>query len=78
MPKPAVTCKNDGCKTPADGGKGYCSRHYRAWRRGKLAKPRYKTCRTEGCRKPMVERGRCAEHYARDYAKKGAAEALPA
>jgi hypothetical protein len=75
MAKASSGCKAEGCKKPVDGGKGYCTRHYRAWRRGGLPKPRYKTCRAEGCRKPIAGRGRCAEHFARDYPGKQAASA---
>ena len=73
-------CKHDGCKQQATGGKGYCRRHYAAWKRGGLPKGRYKTCRVEGCRKAIVGRGRCQEHMARDYPGKrtGAAEETPA
>jgi len=47
--------------------KGYCRKHYMSWRRGKLGKKqRYNTCSKEGCRKPTVAGGVCAEH------KKGA------
>ena len=73
MPNPSVACKHEGCKRPSDGGKGYCARHYAAWKRGKLPKARYTTCRVEGCRKPTAARGRCAEHFARDYPGKQAA-----
>ncbi len=76
MPNVAATCKHEGCGKPADGGKGYCRRHYAAWRRGELPKARYKTCQAEGCRKRAFRRGRCEEHFARDYpGKKGAAAA---
>lgn len=61
------TCKKEGCKSSDSGGKGYCRRHYAAWRRGELAKPRRKSCKQDGCRKPMIDRGRCAEHLARDF-----------
>ena len=40
-------CRTTGCKQTANGGKGYCSRHYAAWKRGGLPKSRYKTCRVE-------------------------------
>jgi len=75
-----ATCKHDGCTAAADGGKGYCVRHYRAWKRGKLPKARYDTCRAEGCHKHVAARGRCAEHFQRDYPGKRArrAEAAPA
>jgi hypothetical protein len=75
MPNTSVNCKHSDCKRSADGGKGYCARHYAAWKRGTLPKARFKTCRAEGCRKPVVARGRCAEHAARDYPGKRAAEA---
>ncbi|TMB56332.1 MAG: vegetative protein [Deltaproteobacteria bacterium] len=73
MPNPSVSCKHEGCEKPSDGGKGYCARHYAAWKRGRLPKARYKSCRIEGCRKPVTGRGRCAEHFARDYPGKQAA-----
>jgi len=73
MPNPSVSCKHEGCEKPSDGGKGYCARHYAAWKRGRLPKARYKSCRVEGCRKPVTGRGRCAEHFARDYPGKQAA-----
>ena len=69
---PAGKCKHTDCSQPDDGGKGYCRRHYAAWKRGALPKARYKTCRVEGCRKPIVARGRCEEHAARDYPGKHA------
>jgi hypothetical protein len=78
MPNPETECKHDGCTAKAGGGKGYCARHYAAWKRGKLAKGRYKTCRVEACRKPIVRRGRCEEHHARDYPGKAKADAQPA
>ena len=78
MPNASVTCKHSGCKQTANGGKGYCSRHYAAWKRGALAKAHYKTCRVEGCRKRIVARGRCDEHVARDYPGKRATTEAPA
>ena len=75
MPNVTVNCKHTDCSRPADGGKGYCARHYASWKRGALPKARYKTCRVEGCRKAVVARGRCAEHAARDYPGKRTAEA---
>ena len=56
--------------------KGYCERHYRQWRKGKLGKPRYGACNAESCRKPRVRRGLCAEHFAKEHpGKSKAAEA---
>jgi hypothetical protein len=74
MGDPQGTCKREGCKRTADGGKGYCRRDYAAWRRGKLPKARYKTCHAEGCRKRVLSRGRCEEHFARDYPGKRASQ----
>lgn len=67
-------CRHEGCARKADGGKGYCRRHYKAWRQGALPKARYKTCRIEGCRKRVTARGRCEEHFARDYPGKRSSE----
>ncbi len=61
-------CCAPKCKQPVR-AKGYCRKHYMAWRRGKIGKKhRYSICSKEGCRKPALLGGRCAEH------KKGAAE----
>jgi hypothetical protein len=77
MAKPSATCKHETCSKPATGGKGYCERHYAAWKRGQLPKARYKTCRIEGCHRKIAGRGRCEEHLARDFPGKraGATEA---
>ena len=72
MPNPSKNCKHEGCPHPANSGKGYCRRHHAAWKRGGMPKARYKTCRAEGCRKRMIARGRCEEHFARDYPGKSA------
>ena len=58
---PKGSCKLDGCAKPA-AGKGYCARHYKAWRRGTLPKARYKTCTHEACRKPRAIGSKCEEH----------------
>jgi hypothetical protein len=55
------TCKAESCEKEVV-GKGYCRSHYQQWKRGKLAKPRYKTCVEEGCRKPQVAAARCEAH----------------
>ena len=78
MPKRSTSCKHEGCTQPADGGKGYCGRHYARWRRGALPKGRYKTCRVESCRMRVVARGRCEEHFARDYPGKRVPQAAEA
>ena len=59
-------CCVEKCKQEVR-AKGYCRKHYMNWRRGKLGtKHRYRICSKEGCRKPTVAGGVCAEH------KKGA------
>ena len=78
MATAAKDCKLENCARPANGGKGYCTRHYAAWKRGELPKSRFKTCRAEGCHKRVAARGRCEEHFARDYpGKRTAATAEP-
>ena len=55
-------CCVEKCKQPLR-AKGYCRKHYAAWRRGKLGKKqRYKICSKEGCRKPATIHGLCEEH----------------
>ncbi len=55
-------CKFESCAREA-AGKGYCTRHYKQWRQGKLPKGRYKICTAEGCRKPRAATGsKCEEH----------------
>jgi hypothetical protein len=63
---PAVTdgpaCRTEGCKQPVR-AKGYCRKHYIAWRRGAVGDHhRYKICSKEGCRQPRAKAGFCAEH----------------
>jgi hypothetical protein len=50
------TCKAEACEKDVV-GKGYCRRHYDAWKRGGLPKARYATCKTAGCRKRQVKAG---------------------
>ena len=71
------TCKSSDC-TQGVRAKGYCDRHYRQWRKGKLAKPRYTSCNAENCHKPRLRRGLCSEHYAKEYPGKAKAQAAAA
>jgi hypothetical protein len=57
------TCKAAGCEQDVR-GKGYCERHYRAWKRGKMPKPRFTRCNAEGCTKPATIRHLCETHHA--------------
>ena len=55
-------CTAPNCKQ-ALRAKGYCRKHYQAWRRGTLGgHHRYKTCTKEGCRKKREFGSLCAEH----------------
>ena len=52
----------DKCRQPVR-AKGYCRKHYIAWRRGETGDHhRYKICSKEGCRKPRAKGGLCDEH----------------
>ena len=72
---PKGNCKQEKCEGPAV-GKGYCKRHYRAWKLGKLPKARYKICTAEGCRKPRAAGAKCTEHV--PVTRKAKAEAAAA
>jgi hypothetical protein len=63
-----ATCKAENCDK-AIHAKGYCARHYRSWRKGKMGKPRYRTCVEEGCRKARVRRSLCLEHFNKKHAR---------
>jgi hypothetical protein len=55
-------CRVEGCKQPVR-AKGYCRKHYMAWRRGAVGDHhRYKICSKEACRKPRTKGGLCDEH----------------
>ena len=56
------SCRVEKCKQ-AVRAKGYCRKHYVAWRRGDIGDHhRYKVCSKEGCRKPRTKGGLCDEH----------------
>jgi hypothetical protein len=55
-------CRVEGCKQPLR-AKGYCRKHFVAWRRGDVGDHhRYKICTKEGCRKPRTKGSLCDEH----------------
>ena len=62
------TCKAEGCEKDVK-GKGYCERHYRAWRRGKMGKARYTPCRVDGCTEPATRRSFCPAHFESTHSK---------
>jgi hypothetical protein len=56
------TCTAAKCTLPLR-AKGYCRKHFMAWRRGKLgAHHQYKICTKEACRKKRAYGSLCAEH----------------
>ncbi len=59
-------CTVKDCKR-AYRAKGYCTVHYKKWRRGELEghRARYKLCSKEACRKPAGRGGVCAEHQSK-------------
>ena len=72
---PKGNCKSENCAREVV-GKGYCARHYKAWRQGKLPKGRYKICTAEGCRKPRAAVGsKCEEHAKKPASGEAAAAA---
>jgi hypothetical protein len=73
------TCKAASCDKDVR-AKGYCDRHYRAWRKGKMGKARHRSCNEKGCGKAAQRRGLCADHFAKQHTKAvpGAAAAAPA
>lgn len=79
---PAVTegpsCRADKCKQPVR-AKGYCRKHYVAWRRGEVGDHhRYKICSKEACRKPRTRGGLCDEHAGVAASEAAAAGGAPA
>ena len=69
MTEGKTQCRVEKCKRPYR-AKGYCSVHYKKWRRGELTKGRYKTCAQEACRKKRFQSGLCEEHYKAAFGKK--------
>jgi hypothetical protein len=62
------TCKAASCDKEVR-AKGYCDRHYRAWRKGTMGKPRHRSCNEKGCGKARSRRGLCVEHFAKQHGK---------
>jgi hypothetical protein len=61
-PSKRGACTAEKCTQPLR-AKGYCRKHFLAWRRGELgAHHHYKICSKEGCRKKRELGGLCAEH----------------
>jgi len=72
-PADGPKCKEAKCKQPVR-AKGYCRKHFMAWRRAELGKKHhYKVCSKEGCRKPRAHGGLCEEHSAKAKPAEGAA-----
>ena len=74
----AVVAKRGACTAEKCGqplrAKGYCRKHFRAWRRGELgAHHHYKICTKEGCRKKREFGSLCAEHAGKGAPAEGAA-----
>ncbi len=64
-------CSEAKCKQPVR-ARGYCRKHFIAWRRGELGKKhQYKICSKEGCRKPRVLGGLCARAQRQGRAGRG-------
>jgi hypothetical protein len=65
-------CTAEKCTRPLR-AKGYCRKHFLAWRREKLgAHHHYKICSKEACRKPREFGGLCAEHAGKGQPAEGA------
>jgi hypothetical protein len=63
--KKVEICKVKGCRLPVR-CKGYCAKHYQAWRRKKLKgtkKTGTKVCKVKGCNNKHYGKGYCRNHY---------------
>ena len=75
VPSKRGTCTAEKCTQPLR-AKGYCRKHFLAWRRGELgAHHQYKICSKEACRKKREFGGLCAEHAGKGQPAEGAAAA---
>ena len=65
-------CTAEKCAQPLR-AKGYCRKHFLAWRREELgAHHHYKICSKEACRKKREFGGLCAEHAGKGPPAEGA------
>jgi hypothetical protein len=72
-PADGLKCSAAKCKQPVR-AKGYCRKHFMAWRRAELGKKhRYKICSKEACRKPRALGGLCEEHSGKAKPAEGSA-----
>ena len=77
-PSSGPPCRVEGCKQGSR-AKGYCRKHFLAWRRGKVGDHhRYKICTKEGCRKPRTHGSLCDEHAGKGAPAAADAPAAPA
>ncbi len=63
--KKVEICRAKGCGLPVR-SKGYCGKHYQAWRRKKSRKTKEagaKVCKAKGCNKRHYGKGYCRNHY---------------
>lgn len=59
-----LKCSVEGCKKEYR-AKGYCDRHYKAWKSGELGHARYKICETPACKKKRAAQGAMCEEHAK-------------
>ncbi len=65
--KKIKVCRVRGCRLPVR-CKGYCGKHYQAWRRKKISgtkKTGIKVCKVKGCKGKHYGKGYCRNHYMR-------------
>ena len=72
-----TTCKAADCDK-AVRAKGYCDRHYRSWRKGKMGKPRHRSCNEAGLRQGAAAARAVRRPLRQAPQQGGRAEAAPA
>ena len=64
-----MSCSIDGCDRPSNAQHGWCSMHYKRWKRhgdpNKLVRVRNTTCTADGCDLPAKAKTLCNTHYSR-------------